>query len=264
MINVYFNKQCRNSDFSMADLHSHAYYEIYYLAKGERLLLFDDRLHTLSAPAIIVIPPWVMHKTEGGPYLRYNIYVSPQYLNGFEEKTLQSLSLKSLPLSKTEHTILLDLFEEAVNMHSQPDYKSIQHALFSYFIVRLSKMKIESKAETELNNQKSSQKTSPVTLKVLSYIHEHYRENITLEDLSQQFHIAKSTLNYDFKAAISCTPIKYMRNYRLTKSKELLIQSSKSIHEIADECGFSSPNYFGLIFKMDEGISPAAYRKLNR
>ena len=90
MINVYFNKQCRNSDFSMADLHSHAYYEIYYLAKGERLLLFDDRLHTLSAPAIIVIPPWVMHKTEGGPYLRYNIYVSPQYLNGFEEKTLQS------------------------------------------------------------------------------------------------------------------------------------------------------------------------------
>ena len=53
----------------------------------------------------------------------------------------------------------------------------------------------------------------------------------------------------------------FLLNVRLTKAKDLLTNSDKSVGEISDECGFSSANYFGLIFKKKEGLSPLQYRK---
>jgi transcriptional regulator GlxA family with amidase domain len=49
---------------------------------------------------------------------------------------------------------------------------------------------------------------------------------------------------------------------RISRAKELLSSSKMSIESIAAECGFSSANYFSLIFKKEVGISPRSYRKM--
>ena len=51
----------------MSDLHSHNHYEIYFLVKGERSFFLSNKMYNLKGPVIIIIPPYVMHKTEGGP-----------------------------------------------------------------------------------------------------------------------------------------------------------------------------------------------------
>jgi transcriptional regulator GlxA family with amidase domain len=48
---------------------------------------------------------------------------------------------------------------------------------------------------------------------------------------------------------------------RLTKAKKMLVDTHKSVGEISELCGFSSANYFGLIFKQKEHLSPLQYRK---
>jgi AraC-like DNA-binding protein len=53
----------------------------------------------------------------------------------------------------------------------------------------------------------------------------------------------------------------YLLMLRLSKAKEELMNTEKSIKEISESCGFSSPNYFSLIFKRKENISPGNYRK---
>ena len=117
-------------------------------------------------------------------------------------------------------------------------------------------LKYEDRAETRT-------KAIPAAiLKVFSYLNTHYRENLTLDELSQKFFISKSTLNYNFKRHLLCTPMEYLTNVRLAKAKELLLNSKKSIAAVAKECGFSSPNYFGLVFKRKEHVSPALYRKI--
>ena len=55
--------------------------------------------------------------------------------------------------------------------------------------------------------------------------------------------------------------MEYVSRMRLSKAKLLLRDSNKSIEEIATECGFSSANYFGLIFKKEVGLSPLNYKK---
>ena len=60
---------------------------------------------------------------------------------------------------------------------------------------------------------------------------------------------------------MNCSPIDFLLNVRLNKAKEMLLHTKKSVGDVSEACGFSSANYFGLIFKQKEGLSPANYRK---
>ena len=57
------------------------------------------------------------------------------------------------------------------------------------------------------------------------------------------------------------SPIDFLVDVRLTKAKQMLVSTKKGLEEIAYLNGFSSANYFGLIFKKREGLSPLNYRK---
>ena len=84
----------KTEEWSMHDLHSHSHYEIYLLSEGQRSFFLSNRLYILNAPTLIVIPPNAMHKTEGGPFERYNINVSAAYLDPFQKDVLNRKSLQ--------------------------------------------------------------------------------------------------------------------------------------------------------------------------
>ena len=55
--------------------------------------------------------------------------------------------------------------------------------------------------------------------------------------------------------------VKYLTQFRLEKSRHLICNSNKKIYEIADETGFSSPQYFSYCFKRYFDVSPADMRE---
>ena len=101
----------------------------------------------------------------------------------------------------------------------------------------------------------------PLIFKTIDYINENYDRKQTLDKLAKNFFVSKTTLMYQFKKYTNCSLIDYLLNVRLTKAKEMLLNTKKSVNEISELCGFSSSNYFGLIFKKKENLSPANYRK---
>ena len=92
---------------TMRKLHSHPHYEIYFLYDGSRSFFIENALYSITAPAILVVPPFAMHKTEGGAFRRVNIYVTESMLNDFQKEVLTSLSLSFVPLTEEQsHTLL--------------------------------------------------------------------------------------------------------------------------------------------------------------
>jgi transcriptional regulator GlxA family with amidase domain len=73
--------------------------------------------------------------------------------------------------------------------------------------------------------------------------------------------MSKVSLCKKFKDVMNCSIMEYVMRIRLNKAKGLLRNTNKSIEEVAFECGFSSANYFGLIFKKEIGLSPLNYKK---
>ena len=203
-----------------------------------------------------------MHKTEGGPYKRININVSPELLSDFQNDFLMKSSKKVAYKINPEN---LDLVKklltegsklQAIGTKNKTDCilsftQTILHVLSSLPLTPVSSV-----------SATHSQKTgSTEVLKILSYINQHYNQPITLKDLCDKFFLSKVSLCKKFKNVMHCSIMEYVSRMRLSKAKSLLKDTNKSIEDIALDCGFSSANYFGLIFKKEVGLSPLNYKK---
>ena len=257
---IEVDKSIHTNEWSMHDLHSHPHYEIYFLKSGSRSFFLSNALFNLEAPIVIVIPPHVLHKTEGGPFERYNINVSADYLDDFQKEVLDSRALQLIkPTEQDMHMLTAHL--DCMNEPKQKKHaQSITHTLASYIIYCLSCW------QKEESTRKVSAKNAipPLLLKVIDYLNDNYAEKQTLESIANRFFISKTALSYGFKKYMDYALIDFLLSIRITKAKELLLSSNKSIEEISELCGFSSANYFGLIFKQKEKLSPANYRKYQR
>ena len=100
-----------------------------------------------------------------------------------------------------------------------------------------------------------------IVYNVIHYINDNYQKEIFLEQIAKHFFISKSTLCALFKERMNCTVMEYVLRLRIAKAKYLLLYTNKSIENISYECGFSSANYFGLVFKKEIGLSPLNYKK---
>lgn len=97
--------------------------------------------------------------------------------------------------------------------------------------------------------------------KMLTFIYSNYAETITLSDIANAASISKSEASRCFHSYLHTSPVNYLLQYRIEKARKLLLDSSKSIQEIALTCGFCSASYFCKIFRKQTGMTAAQYRK---
>lgn len=100
--------------------------------------------------------------------------------------------------------------------------------------------------------------------KMMQYIHDHYREGITLEEISAAAAVSKSSALHDFQSGIQLSPVSYLIRYRLMQAAGLLCTTEKSVSDIAAETGFESAGYFCRKFKKRYHMSPLEYRRNQR
>jgi len=99
---------------------------------------------------------------------------------------------------------------------------------------------------------------------IISYIHEHFSEKITLEAIAGQVHVSTSECCRIFKQALGNTIFDYILECRIDQSLEKLTLTEEPISSIAYDCGFSSASYFSKEFRKRMKITPGLYRKQSR
>lgn len=96
---------------------------------------------------------------------------------------------------------------------------------------------------------------------VIDYMDNHYFENINLNDLAKIGCTNYKTLTNQFLKFQNITPMKYLADIRLERSKELLVQTVLQIKEIASAVGYNDPLYFTKSFSKKYGVSPKQFRE---
>lgn len=94
---------------------------------------------------------------------------------------------------------------------------------------------------------------------IAGYLRHHYRDEITLDSLSQEFNISKFHLQRTFKEIMGVSPAKYLSSVRINRAKRLLRGTNLSVNEISEQIGME-PNYFISLFKSLENETPKQYR----
>lgn len=96
---------------------------------------------------------------------------------------------------------------------------------------------------------------------ILDYISEHYTEIITIEELAEMLHFSPQYFMRFFKKYTGMTCLDYINDYRLNTAARLLLETNKSVSEIAEEVGLRNVSYFNRLFKRKYEMTPREYRK---
>ncbi|MCC8023894.1 MAG: helix-turn-helix transcriptional regulator [Clostridium sp.] len=96
---------------------------------------------------------------------------------------------------------------------------------------------------------------------MMIYIHEHYAEKLSVEQIASAAFISDRECFRVFHDYLHLTPMEYLRSYRLQKACHMLSESSESITVIGQACGFGNNSYFGKIFRENIGCTPQKYRQ---
>jgi len=101
------------------------------------------------------------------------------------------------------------------------------------------------------------------TAKAISFIFENYPKLIGVEDVSRHAGVSLNALQRNFRDHVGKMPSDFLREVRMTRAKELLVETGMSLDEIAKQTGYSCAMSFYTAFKRIFSMTPGTYRDRN-
>lgn len=261
-----FERSIRNDKWAMTNLHSHSFYEIYFLIKGSRTIVFEHNKVNIEPGSFVIIPPFVPHLTEGGVFERVNIFFSPEYIDKMFKSAPLFDDTGAYTIDRNSFKIISKLLDDATNLpklNYANNFVNYDYTILTCFLnTILWYINNSELSPIALDFDAKKKKTDKEILKIVEYINNNPDKKITLEHLCKTFFFTKSNLYKRFNSFISMPIGEYILLTKLNYAKKLLHTTQKSLEDVSFACGFSSSNYFSLIFKKKFGLSPMQFRKL--
>lgn len=108
--------------------------------------------------------------------------------------------------------------------------------------------------------REQSRRYSANVKRALSYIEEHYGEDIGVEQVSGYIGKTPNYFSSIFKQEMGISFREYLNQYRIQKAQELILHSDLMIYEISEKVGYRDYAYFSQVFKKLAGCSPTGLR----
>ena len=104
---------------------------------------------------------------------------------------------------------------------------------------------------------------NPTISKALFLMHSNPAKEWTVETLAKETNQSKSKFSKSFIELVGTTPINYLKHWRMKLANQYLIETNKSISQISDLVGYSSPAAFTRSFIQTFGYSPRKFREIS-
>ena len=242
------------------------YHNLLYVYCGTGIFTYNNKAYEIPESSLIYYPPHCYQKIstlENKPLMYYSVNFSALTLhNDIEDTYKWSTSEVSFnyPFYKTFNNNYLQAeFLKKFNKLYRVFYtnKASDKNIFyePFFLIDIIKL-----VDTALNLYLPPDKRKIIE-PVISYITNHYNENLSLKILSDIAGVSNTYLNKLFKEYTNVSPINYLINVRLSKAKEF-IEDGYSVSDAATLSGFNDVSYFSNMFKKKESLSPSDYKKL--
>lgn len=97
---------------------------------------------------------------------------------------------------------------------------------------------------------------------VISYMQEHFHEQVSLADFADVAHLSVSHFMRIFKQYTGMSPHEYLINYRISQAKKILRGTNAPVSEVAFRVGFQDESNFSRTFRKIAGTTPLNFRKM--
>lgn len=239
--------------------HWHESLELLFVLAGEVSVLAGDIQTTLQQDDMLLINSNVIHELHSDDCVMIAVQVK---LSKFDlpQDLLQTLyfNCNSTDSDKREKfrgikQIIASMLQSNAGGVSLFHSRSLAYRLLSELVENF---KVE-KPAAEANTLKHLDRLNGI----LRYISEHYKEQLTLNQLADQCHLSAPYLSSFFERYMGINFSTYYTNLRLDHAVQDLLHTDIPVEQIAANNGFSDPRAFVRAFKKRYNEVPSAYRK---
>ena len=248
----FYQEKGTNYNFSGE---KHSYWELTYVDKGELLTTIDGVSYHLKQGDLIFYAPMQFH-TQSTFEKISSSYLTINFKMNFNHDDL--LCNKIFSLQRDSYFIVTRLIEELSNDNLYSNDLSLCYLKELIIqMLRLDNSHFYSKPTTHMQQTYENELLNDILL----YIDDNIYEKISVSTLCDHFCISTSMLHSLFRKNMNNTAKNYINELKLSKSKELIRNSTHTLSEISEMLGFSSIHYFSKKFKSYFNISPTEYSK---
>lgn len=256
----------------MADApHYHNCMEIGLCIAGSGSVRLHEKLYPFSAGSIIVAPKGVHHNQEYGDeqmiYWRYLVINDDYLLRHLPDRYrpgiiafLDSIRDEGLFLENSRLSGVDAVFQLMFDLRRRDEAQtSAEMEMCVLLALQLIARYAESSPLSAAGEPIDAQERQPIEA-ALSYVYEHYKEDIAISTLARSCSMSESYFRKQFLKIMGQSPLEYVNAYRIHRSMNLLRTTGDSIQNIAARSGFSSIAAFNRNFRQYTGISPSRWR----
>lgn len=252
--------------------HTHAFFEMVYVLKGECSHEVDNQSLSLHTGDLCIIPPGVMHSVTVNTdsivldiLLRASSFTKQfsallsqiPVLSEFFNEIVYSDTYKKYLLFHTENdpvlsNHVLEMYAEQENQ--LPCYENILNGQLLVFLGKL----LQRHQDSIEYPPNYAERFSSVP-RILNYIRQNCCD-VTLGSCADAFHFNPQYLSKLLKKETGKNFSTLLTEEKMEKAGSMLLESSVSVQQLGELLGFSDPSYFMKVFKKHFGCTPSAYR----
>lgn len=245
------------------DSHYHTGFELLYIRRGRVRIQVAGREYRATAPACAFFSNLEPHALDEADeqYERYTLLISPEEAATALKNPLLLSVFRNRPrdfyhLLPCESRVPEPYLEAMLAETAREDgfREACLQSLFSLLLTALYRQAPDF-------FPLSRHECSDSLLAVQQYLDEHFRENLSIQEVARRFFISPGYLQHRFGELVGCSPKQYLILSRLSAAQRLLLTTPLTVNQIAAECGFADVNNFIRRFSSHFGETPAQYRK---
>lgn len=254
-------------------MHWHEYLEIVLCVEGSGRFLFGRRSHPIEPGDIFLVDnshPHVALPGAGSSLRLLLVLFRPELVAGpgcraFDSGYLAPFraadehALQRIPRDSALAAELAPILRELATVSDRhcPDDRHLLDAILRLALGVLVRNCARADGETANPDAARREQLRPV----LSYVEEHCRERVTLEEVAEVAHLSPSRVRHVFREVSGVGFKEYATRVRLTEAKRLLLATDLSVAEVAETVGYTNLHQFYTVFHRYCSLLPAEYRR---
>ena len=248
------------------EVHDHSAVEILLTLEGVVTYTVEDSIYQVRKGEILIVPSDMPHSLTMGEN-------SSRYLFLFEPEAILSMrDIKALAMYFNKPFHLRDGSEAHVRIREQLlrardiyekrelMWNTVCYSCFLRVYATLGQRYLN--GVRPRNGEQTRNVDSEVITAAMTYINNHYKEDLCLEDVAGFAGFSRYYFSRSFKKQTGYSFKDYLCQKRLQVAVDLLIRTNRSMRDVALESGFGSVATFNRVFREHKGCTPTQYRAI--
>ena len=237
--------------------HMHDFYELIFFVHGDVDYMIESKSKKLVSKDIILIPAGLLHYGVANVDVEYERYVLKfplRLINDTLAKEIQDFTCFS-----GNYPALKELFTKLDNIYNN---YSDEHK-YILMVNTLSEILINMQNKSKVSDELIGVYHNPVVSKVIAYINENIKKNITLTDICNDLNFSRAHISNEFSRVMKIPVMTYIRYKKIIAAHQKILEGNVKINEVAYEYGFEEYSTFYRNYIKIIGKPPYSNTKKN-